>query len=73
MDIKAKSELMKNKRQEFIIEQLNPHEKEMMQFVKEVINEYNIVSIEDWNKYDYLIPDCASKLIMRLHYMKGDY
>jgi len=65
-----KSNEMKEKRKEFLINCLNPHEKEMKLFIEEVIKKCNITNLDEWIKIEYLIPDCVSRLIMRIHYEK---
>lgn len=65
-----KSNLMKEKRQRYLIECLNPHEKEMMSFIDEVIEKCNITNLDEWIGIEYLIPDCVSRLLIRHHYEK---
>jgi hypothetical protein len=68
MNIQQKSKIMKEKRKNFILEQLNPHEAENREFIVQVIEELEIKTLQDWQKYEYLIPDCASKLMFSVEY-----
>lgn len=70
LDILEKSKLVYEKREKFLTEHLNPHEAEMKEFIREVIEKFDIKTNEDWNKHNHLIPDCGSKLIYTLHFQK---
>jgi hypothetical protein len=69
-NIEQRSEELIAKREKFIVECLNPHEAEMMEFIKEVVAHFNITTKEQWYEYDHLMPDCASKLIMRMSFYR---
>lgn len=66
-----KSNLLKEERQKFLEQQLNPIEKRNREFMFEVIAFYDIRSYEEFIKYDHLIPDCAAKLITHIQWKKG--
>lgn len=71
-EILQKSEVMKKERENFLINFVNPHEEKNKTFIQELINFYDIQSLSDWYRYEYLIPDCSTKLMYTIHYQKAN-
>lgn len=67
--LKRSKQLLKE-REEYVINILNPYEKKNMEFIKQVILFYNINTLEEFNKYMHIMPDCTSRFLMQHHFYK---